>query len=139
MSNPDIQHHELAAMRQAADRAPFDTQQKFHALLDAYETGAKSVAALEDLEVVVEEAVLQLRAVYPDLPDTIRKNKASADFGEPLSEDAWHERLEDCQTPEERAATIEEELNRARAAEVKLRARVEALEEAIESALEDLG
>jgi hypothetical protein len=137
--NPDIQSHELADMRRAADKAPHDLQRKFHALLDAYEDQKESEGRLEeqaeDLKSVrrtVEDSVTTLRAVYSRVP------ASRPTFDEPPSEDAWAERLADCDTPEETAATKDEELTRARAAERSLLTRVEALEEAIESVLEEL-
>lgn len=131
--NPDIQPHELADMRCAADKAPHEIQRKFHALLDAYEDSAGAAAKLDELQEKTAEAAKALREVHPE--DRDEQWKAP---DEPPSEDAWTECLADCQTSEERAATVNEELKRARAAEVKLRARVEALEEAVESALEEL-
>lgn len=131
--NPDIQPHELADMRCAADKAPHEIQRKFHALLDAYEDSAGAAAKLDELQEKTAEAAKALREVHPEDRDERWKSP-----GEPLSEDAWHERLADCQTPEERTATVDEELKRARVAEAKLLTRVEALEEAVESALGEL-
>lgn len=134
-----IAPHELADMRLAADKAPFDTQQKFHALLDAYEDQEElrtKVENGEDADEKAKEGVRALRAVYPSSPS--ERAVIAKELGEAPSEDAWAECLADCETPEERAATVGEELERARAAEAKLRARIEAVEEAIESALSEL-
>lgn len=42
-----IAPHELADMRRAADKMPFDMQKKFHTLLDAYEDSETTGARLE--------------------------------------------------------------------------------------------
>lgn len=134
-----IQPHELADMRRAADKMPHDTQQKFHALLDAYEDREErqtTVEQLEDVESKATAAIRALRAVYPSSPS--ERAVIAKEFGEPVSEDAWAECLADCDTPEERASTVDDELKRAREAERKLRARLETIEEAIESALSEL-
>lgn len=131
--NPDIQPHELADMRRAADKAPFDTQQKFRALLDAYEDHTEVARKLAELQEKTADAAKALREVFPK--ESAQHWKAPE---EPLSEDAWAKCLADCQTPEETAATKDEGLKCARAAEVELRARVEALEDAVENALSEL-
>jgi len=139
--NPDIQPYELSAMRQAADKAPFDVQRLFHALLDAYEDTEKSAEAAEAQDALaskVKDAISELRKAFPDEPASVRQCRARDEFGEPLSEDAWHEKLEACRTPEEILATVANELERARAAEDNLRTRVKELEDAIESALSEL-
>lgn len=139
MSNPDIQPYELSDMRRAADKAPFDTQRKFHALLDAYEDAYEATAKLDEVSHNLEtlkqsaaDAVTTLRGVFP------KDCTERPPFDEPLSEDAWHETLEDCRTPEELLKTVADEIERSRAAEAKLLARVEALEEAVGSALDEL-
>lgn len=126
---PDIQHHELADMRRAANKMPFDMQQKFHALLDAYEDA-------ETFEGRIEEAVNAHRDVKTTA-ETLKKLARGVPREEPLSDDAWAERLKDLE-PDERAAAIHEELERARAGEAAALARIQTLEEGINSAVEDL-
>ncbi len=127
--NPDIQPHELSDMRQAADKASFDIQQKFHALLDAYEDQEENASEFEALRDKLTSAEDELKVVSEDQPEFEE---------EPLSDDAWLEALEDCKTPGERAEMKEEELTRARAAEAKLLERVEELTNAVEAALKHL-
>jgi hypothetical protein len=130
---PDIQPHELAAMRQAADKAPFDVQKKLHALIDAYEDveglDGKLDSANERLEKLGNPLLKALKGLLPD-------PKAPTPE-EPLSDDAWAEHLEETD-PSERAAASLKELQRARASEAALLKRVEALEEGIGSAVDDL-
>lgn len=131
MSNPNIQPHRITAMRQAADKAPFDVQKEFHALLDAYEdvetlktTGEEGAEKIEKVGEIMET----LKGLLPK-PNTFSE--------EPLSDDAWAEHLEDLD-PSERAAASLAELNRARENERVLLQRIEALEEGIGSAVDDL-
>lgn len=130
MSNLDIQAHELADLRRFADKAPFDIQQKFHALLNAYEDAKK-------IETGLEEARNGYRDVQATA-ETLKKLTRSTPREEPLSDDAWAERLEDLPGNTERAAAIHEELERARAGEAAALARIQTLEEGISSAVEDL-
>lgn len=128
--NPDIQAHELADMRRFADKAPFDIQQKFHALLDAYEDseaiGSQLEQAAENHEAVEEAAkVLEKLTQHPPLTGA-------------LSDEAWAERLEDLPNDAERYAAIHEELTRARAGEAAALARLETITEGVQSVIEDL-
>lgn len=144
MSNPDIQHFQLADLRRFADKAPFDIQQTFHALLNAYEASEEHGAAAENYEDQLERArgaLATLEGLLPKaepVPPTKRGARPPPSPPERLSDDAWAEYLQE--TPEaERQAAITAELQRARAGEAAALARVEALEEGIESAVEDLG
>lgn len=131
--NPDIQAHELADMRRAADKMPHEFQQKFHALLDAYEDSEAAALRIENAaqnHEKVEETIAALKKLVPD-PEAARPDS-------PLSDDAWSEYLADC-TPSEMIAVQVEELKRARGSEAALLKRIEVLEEGIESAIEDLG
>lgn len=142
MSNPDIQAHELSDLRRAADKMPFDQQQKFHALLNAYEASEEHGATAEnyeDLLVKAREALATLEALASrtPAPRLVRGAKSVQPPPTRFSDDAWAEYLEE--TPEaERQAAILAELQRARAGEASAVARVEALEEGITSAVEDL-
>ena len=164
--NPDIQSHELADMRIAADKAPFDLRVKFHSLLDVFEDSEERDEKLSDaegnvtaLEETIEVVTKILRRVAPEAPAKFRNNTKVTEYGEFVSEETWQEKLAEFDPPEDtedgqpweppsayelaelkakRDALIATELNRARAAEEKLRARVEALKGAVESALEEL-
>jgi len=139
-----LRHFELHDFRRFADKAPFDIQQKFHALLDSYEASEEHSVKAEDYEdqlAKAREARATLEGLLPKpapvLPRVARGAKPQPAPPGRLSDDAWAEYLND-NLPEERQATIATELERARAGETAALARVEALEEGIESAVEDL-
>lgn len=143
MSNPDLQHFQLADLRRAADKMPFPQQQTFHALLNAYEDGESAAATAENYEdqlAKARAALATLEVLAPrakPVPPTKRGAKVPPAPPERLSDDAWAEYLQET-SEAERQAAITAELERARAGEAAALARVEALEEGIESAVEDL-
>lgn len=130
-----IAAYELADLRRFADKAPFDIQQKFHALLDVYEASEEHGAEIENYE----DQLAKAREARATLEGLLSKRGAPGFTpAERLSDDAWAEYLEDLPNNAERAAAVHTELERARAGEAATLARVEALEEGIESAVEDL-
>lgn len=127
-----IQPHELSDMRRAADKAPFELQRKFHALLDAYEGQKEHQTAADNAARQLEKAREARETLKKLRPDPVTE-----DVYEPLSDDAWSEYLEE--TPEnERHAEVLKELQRARAGEAAALTRIETLIEGIESAIDDL-
>lgn len=147
MNATDVHEIRRNAQR-AAMNGHFDTYKKLDELCDAWEDGqdgaeklAEAEAAEEKLTKKVEAAVKLGEAACPKPTPRLVAGRSKRRQAEPvgaLSDDAWHEFLEDSRTPEELIAVVADECERSRAEAVALRARVEALEEAINGMLAEL-
>ncbi len=58
--------HEIARLRQLADSLPWETQQKFHTLIDVYEERAETMNRLEEAKKTLENLAEELEDSLED-------------------------------------------------------------------------
>jgi hypothetical protein len=145
---PDIRPFELDAMKVAAQKAPFDIQRQFLAMIEAYEDSEDLGIALNKARgqhAKIKDVIIQLERLKPTAPvQPVRKRRGAAPTPEdaslcPYSDDAWNEHLAALATDADRDTARAAELARARTNEAALIARVAELEEGVADAISDLG
>jgi hypothetical protein len=92
MSNPDIQPHELGALKAAARKAPFDIQRQFLTLIEAYENCEElsgSLGLAEEGYAKIDDVIIELKRLQPTMPPIhhVRKARGGVAVGA-LTDDA---------------------------------------------------